>query len=479
MGVIPAKRGSGVTLHAFVMSKCPFCRDIEPRLLELESRFGDELTVQIDFVGGIAPDGSLSSMHGPEEIEGDLLEVCALRNTPRGLDFMVCQNETDKSFKDFSSCARRLGIDEGKLAACAHGPEGQRLLAASFELSMKKKVSATPTILIDDAPFEGARRTLSMARAVCAARPGAAAPRACATVPPVPELHISLIGDKRCAECDVEDVEKSLSRMFEGTVFKHLEYGTPQGKALYDRFGGLELPMVVFDETLDTAEEVPPSLLLAAKVSGKLRAISAGEWDPRCKDDKGCDLDACKLTEACRKEQPKRIELFAMSHCPYGARAILSLQEILADAKKKGDKLDVSIFYIGEGTKETGFSSMRGKPEVDDDLRDVCAMKHYPKGYRFMDYLACRAKDPRDPDWESCAKQTGLDPKKIQTCAEGDEGKTLLEKSFAYSTASKKTACPSWFVNGRFSFKGMSVEAIRGNLCDHEKRLKICADVVD
>ena len=174
----------------------------------------------------------------------------------------------------------------------------------------------------------------------------------------------------------------------------------------------------------------------------------------------------------CRKEAANRLEVFVMSQCPYGVKGLDAMQEVL---KNFGDKLEFAVHFIGDGSASAGFKSMHGQGEVDEDLREVCAAKHYPKNNKFMDYVWCRDKDIRGSDWKKCAGgSTGIDAKVIETCSTGEEGKKLLEQEFALSSSLGIGASPTWLTNGRFKFSGVDPETIRKNVCDHNKALKGC-----
>src|SRR5262249_57178421 len=100
--------------------------------------------------------------------------------------------------------------------------------------------------------------------------------------------------------------------------------------------------------------------------------------------------------------------------------------------------------------------------EVDEDVRELCAIKHFGKDRKFMDYIWCRNKSIKDTNWQACAgKGTGVDADVIKKCSEGDEGKQLLEKSFADSKAAGMSGSPTWLANNKFKFSGIDSETIK------------------
>jgi hypothetical protein len=171
----------------------------------------------------------------------------------------------------------------------------------------------------------------------------------------------------------------------------------------------------------------------------------------------------------CRPERPKTLDLYMMSRCPFARRGVESLGEVFENLKKNKATIDLRVHFIGSGTAATGFTSMHGQDEVEDDLRDLCVIQHYPRDLKFLDYMRCRGNDFKE-DWKTCTGgKTGIDTGTIDQCASGNEGKQLLEKSFQESAAVSISASPTWVVNDRFVFSGIDAETIKSNVCAHNQ----------
>jgi len=113
-------------------------------------------------------------------------------------------------------------------------------------------------------------------------------------------------------------------------------------------------------------------------------------------------------------------------------------------------------------------AQMHGPEEVDDDLRAVCAIHHYGANMKYLDFLVCRAKSYEDGNWEACTGAgTGFDAGVIEKCADGPEGRQLLEKSFAYSDNLGIYATPTWLVNGTHKFAGIDEATIKAHYCEY------------
>jgi hypothetical protein len=199
-----------------------------------------------------------------------------------------------------------------------------------------------------------------------------------------------------------------------------------------------------------------------------------GAWNPQCADDGGCKLDACKSTMQCRSEIPKKLDVYVMAQCPFGVKGLDAMKEVTDNFKKAGEPIDFSVHYIGDGDA-SNLISMHGAGEVAEDVREACAIQHYGKGLKYMDYVWCRNKNIRDTNWQSCTGgSTGIDTAVIQKCSEGDEGKQLVAKSFADSKALGIAASPTWLANNKFKFSGIDAQTIKTNLCSHNAKLAGC-----
>jgi 2-hydroxychromene-2-carboxylate isomerase len=156
-----------------------------------------------------------------------------------------------------------------------------------------------------------------------------------------------------------------------------------------------------------------------------------------------------------------RLEFYVMSQCPYGIQVLDAIAPVL---KKMGGSVDFSVDYIGQATGDT-FNSLHGQGEVDEDIRELCAIKNYPENYKFMEYIVCRDRDIRGTGWEKCASDNGMDAAKIKSCSEGAEGKELLKASFAKASKAGATGSPTMMING---------QAYRGGRKDTDFMTALC-----
>src|ERR1700722_96578 len=462
-----------VDLHA--MAQCPYGVQAEAAFKDVVSKLGPDLDLNVEYIGQ-SQGGEPSSMHGPNEVKGDLYQVCAKKYAPeKAFDFILCQNENSKEVAtNGPACATKLGAPAAKITACADGQEGKDLLLASFKRSTDKGASGSPTIFISGKKYEGGRKPMDFVKAICNSE-SAKKPAACANIPESPKVNVTILSDKRCgADCDPSRLEGNIRGGVSNPVVTTVDYSSPEGKQLFGSLGPAMLPAAVLGSTLDADKDAVAALSKGLKDAGGHRVLSGGAWNPSCADDGGCKLDACKSTMQCRSEVPNKLDVFVMAQCPYGVKGLDAMKEVTDNFKKAGEPIDFAVHYIGDGDASS-LSSMHGAGEVAEDIREECAIEHYGKGLKYMDYVWCRNKSIRDANWQSCTGgSTGIDTDVIKKCSEGDEGKQLVARSFAESKALGIGASPTWLANNKFKFSGIDAQTIKSNLCSHNAKLAGC-----
>ena len=472
-GARPTKLNPGaVKVEMFVMSQCPYGVQAVNGVKDAIDKLGADVDFHIDYIGNSTPDGNMSSMHGPNEVAGDTVQLCAHKYSPdKYLNFISCQNKNYReTATNWEACSTEAGLPVDKIRTCMKGDEGKKLLSESFQRSQQRGATGSPTIYVGGKPYSGQRKTNDFLRAICAEYKDKK-PTVCNAIPESPKVNVTILSDKRCTDCQPERYQGMLKARIGNPVVKIVDYSDPEGQKLYDEIKPGNLPVLVFDKSLDADKDAFDAFNRGLKAAGSYKvAPLGGEWNPVCMSEGGCAKDECKNTTSCRKEEPNKLEVFVMSQCPFGVKALNAMEEVLKNFNKK---IDFQVHYIGGGDAKAGLTSMHGQGEVDEDLREVCAMKKYAKDYKWMDYVLCRNKDIRSTNWQDCAKGD-IKADVIKKCAEGDEGKQLLEAEFKTASSLGIGASPTWLANNKFKFSGIDAETVRKNLCDHNKDLKGC-----
>jgi hypothetical protein len=473
-------------LEFFVMSKCPYGVQVEKAIAPVLDKLGGNVDFHVAYIGQ-KKDDQLSSMHGPGEVTGDEAQLCAHEIAPdKYVKMIACQDADPKNVDtNWESCGQQAGIDTGAVKACIDS-RGQQLLAASFDEASQRGATGSPTMFLNGKPYQGGRKSADFERAICNSFDGTK-PAECSNIPVPVAVNAVFFSDARCAKCNIDDLEGRLGQMFDGLKVRKVDYMSTEGKALYAQLQQADatfktLPAVLFDSSLDDDKDGKQQIARYVHAAGSYQVLAlGGTFDPTAEicdnkiDDDGngkidCDDASCKEAMACRPEIKKSIDLFVMSHCPFGTKAMLAAKEF-ADAF--GKDASVAVHYIGDSDASGQLKSMHGPDEVADDLREVCAIQHYSKDQKFLDFLACRSKDLK-ADWKACTGGTsGIDAGVIETCVAG-EGPKLLTASFQVASKLEIQSSPTFLVNNRTTFNAQDAAGIATSFCKSNPGLPAC-----
>ncbi len=125
------------------------------------------------------------------------------------------------------------------------------------------------------------------------------------------------------------------------------------------------------------------------------------------------------------KADKPEVELFVMSHCPYGTqveKGILPVAELL------GNKIDFSIKFV--------YYAMHGMTEIDEQLNQYCIQKEFKDKY--IDYLNCFLGEG---EGGKCLEETGIDTAALEACVEETDEELNITGKFEDK---------STWLNGRF-----------------------------
>ncbi len=477
---------TSVKIDLYVMSQCPFGVQAVDAIVPAVRKFSDEVSLHLDFVGTVDDAGKLHSMHGDDELNGNKYQICAGDVAKdKQLDYILCMNKEWKTIpKNWESCAKETGIDPAALSGCVNGDRGKELLTESFNRTKTAGVQGSPTIKINGEDYKGGRMTHDFVKHICGVYGEKEKIKYCLELPPPGKVVVTAVTDKRCGEkCDPAPLFTSLKQVFPGLEAKTLYWEDAETQKLCKEFGIKMLPAVFFDESLDNDADGAKQIARWLAPAGKHNILKVKpEFDPTAEvcdnkiDDTGngkvdCNDPECEISFACREVPSRSLEVFVMSQCPYGAIALKAVKELL-DAF--GKDMSFSMHFIGEETDGV-FKSLHGQPEVEENIRHICAAKHYGANNKYMSYVWCRGSDIKNDDWKSCTgKKTGINAAVIEKCATGDEGKALLSEDIKIANGLGIGASPTWVVNGKESFGGIVPSDIQKRYCEKNTGLAGC-----
>lgn len=136
--------------------------------------------------------------------------------------------------------------------------------------------------------------------------------------------------------------------------------------------------------------------------------------DLQSSDSLVADTPTPQPTEVPTSDKPS-VELFVMSHCPYGTQA---MKGILPAQEALGDKIDFNIKFVNY--------AMHGEVEVYEQLNQYCIQKDFGRD-TFANYLGCFLEAG---DSEACLSQTGIDTNALSACTNAADTEFSITANF-------------------------------------------------
>ncbi len=142
------------------------------------------------------------------------------------------------------------------------------------------------------------------------------------------------------------------------------------------------------------------------------------------------------------------VELFVMTHCPYGTQAEKGFIPAILEL---GDSIDPSIKFVHYFLHD---------PENDETPIQVCIREEQPD--KFNAYLKCFLEDG---DSDRCVIEANIDKAKMETCVSGGKADEYYAADSALSEGYGVRGSPTLVVNGVIANSGRSADAYLNTIC--------------
>lgn len=163
--------------------------------------------------------------------------------------------------------------------------------------------------------------------------------------------------------------------------------------------------------------------------------------------------DANTNKEMVKNDKPV-VELFVMSHCPYGTqieKGILPVVDLL------GDKIDFKLKFVNY--------AMHGEKELNEEMLQYCINKEEPAKYE--NYLKCFLKAGNSAD---CLKSVGVNTSKNSACVAATDKEFKVNEKFADKTTWSGGQYPPFDIykadNEKYGVQGSPTLVINGTQAD-------------
>jgi hypothetical protein len=271
-----------------------------------------------------------------------------------------------------------------------------------------------------------------------------------------------IVNSAACTSCDTTQIVDVTKQLFLGVKIRNVEYNSSEGQAIVQKYNIKLLPAYLFDSNVTKSPNYAQVSRALVQTDDKYLIhpqASNSNYNPTL------------------VEIPRKLDLFVMSKCPYGVAAEKNLKSVLV---LFGNRINFTLRFIADTNPDGTFNSLHGQPEVEEDLRQVCAMKYSPDKY--FDYVVCIDQDVANAatKWESCVNSSGLDVNAVRTCSTGDEGKQLLTDNIKLANELGIGSSPTFLINGKNQVGGaLPSDSIKQAICDANAGLEGCGTTLD
>lgn len=164
------KKADTTKVTAFVVSNCPFGLQMQRVIAKaIEEQPMLAKNIDVKYIGSVE-NGKITSMHGDEEAQENLRQICIREEQPTLYwPYVSCYMKAGKT----DECVASSGVDNTKLTACtADASRGLAYAQKDFDIVEKYKITGSPTMLGNDgqivSEFDfGGRTADAMKQLVC------------------------------------------------------------------------------------------------------------------------------------------------------------------------------------------------------------------------------------------------------------------------------------------------------------------------
>ena len=258
---------------------------------------------------------------------------------------------------------------------------------------------------------------------------------------------------------------EALKNMFMGYTINVVDYSSTTWKALYEKLQKINqtqyLPTFLFNNEHEYLSQMQQFVKTLTGFDYKYQInIPSFKYDPSIEAcAQNCNAsEACKKLLTCNKSDKPTVELFVMSHCPFGTQAEKGIIPVIKLLK---DKINFQVKFVNY--------AMHGKKEIDENTLQYCIQKEEPNKY--IDYLTCFLEKG---DTKGCLQKVGIDQKKIDECIKNADTKYNITKNYNDKASWAGWRFPKYEVNNeenlKYGIQGSPTLVINGIVVQPQSR---------
>lgn len=179
----------------------------------------------------------------------------------------------------------------------------------------------------------------------------------------------------------------------------------------------------------------------------------------------GANTESAPVAQAPKSDKPK-VEIFVMSHCPFGTQIE---KGILPVAKALGSKIDFQLKFVNY--------AMHGQKEIDEQLAQYCISKE--QNNKLYTYLDCFLQAG---DSATCLNEAKIDQKKMAACVSSTDKQFKINEIFAKGQSAWGSSYPPFPIhdseNKAYGVQGSPSLVINGQQIESSRDAASLAKVI-
>ncbi len=256
----------------------------------------------------------------------------------------------------------------------------------------------------------------------------------------LPRVTLTVINPKDCLTCRGDAVIADLKDIWGDMNVISIDESDPQAQVFIKDFNMKMLPAYIFHKDAEQSDAFKAFRSNLEEKNGYYRIKPAV---------------AGVSYVVGRQRTSRTIDVFYDYRYP----ALRSLFELLSAFAHKHPDFQINWHFLAVFDRDKGFMSLGPAADIEEFKRVACVEKFYPK--RVLDYLICRTKQVDAGWWDECAKEAGIDSRKIKSCALSDEGAALLKERIRMTEELEIASGPTFVVDNVEIFGIVNVPSLK------------------
>ncbi|HUT04700.1 MAG TPA: thioredoxin domain-containing protein [bacterium] len=427
-----------VRLDLYMMSFCPYSKPAFKTLFELKTTFGDAVEPHVYYIVRDAGEGEFDSLHGEEEVEEDMRQLCVLKTQPeKFVSYVECVN-TSVEGTSWQECASSVGIDTKALSECLSSGYPERELRSMAARDARLRVSASPTLYINNQRFGDRIDKMLLSRSVCTIL-GQRADEvaACKNLPKclhdfdcprkegmiarcvnpatkqsrceydeAVKVPVSVVYDANSVASNEDQIINSTLVMMPGLEVNRVDASTDEGKRLIATYGLDLLPGYIFGLEALRARNFAQLKSAFERVNDKLVFRS--------------EMSGASVVPS-RPLIKGKLDVFISANAKAGLEGLARMIKLRDEGKLRPFEVHHIVYLDSNGviTAQTGLSELQ-----EAQRQEAMLMQD---GDKFDKYILLRAKEPENSYWEEPIVKAGFEPAKIKSLSASKSVDSKLE----------------------------------------------------